>query len=130
MDWTLAQGSNYYGTVGRSRRRLATYLTAIAIMGAVMIFSGGGNGPGFISPGDVTFQHAVVADCGGCHSAFDRPAASWVHAAIVGSAAARDSERCIACHKLGAAGRETHGLPARRLAALSARAREARSWPR
>jgi predicted CXXCH cytochrome family protein len=111
----------------RARRRLVSYLTAIAILGVVMIFSGGGKGPGFISPGDVTIQHAVVADCGGCHSAFDRPAASWIHAAIVESAATRDSERCLACHKLGAAGRETHGLPAERLAALNARAREAKS---
>lgn len=114
----------------RARRRLATYLTVIAILGVVMIFSGGGNGPGFISPGDVTFQHAVVADCAGCHGAFDLPAASWVHAAVVGSAATRDSERCITCHKLGPEGRETHGLPAGRLAALSARAREGQSGER
>jgi len=59
------------------------------------------DGPTFINPGPLTFQHSQIQDCVGCHAAFDKGPTSWVHAAFAENTIISDSKRCIACHDQG-----------------------------
>jgi len=76
------------------------------------------DGPTFINPGPLTFQHSQIQDCVGCHAAFDKGPTSWVHAAFAENTIISDSKRCIACHDQGNNNLRAHSLPPAQIKAL------------
>jgi predicted CXXCH cytochrome family protein len=73
----------------------------------------------FIDPGELSFQHAELTDCGTCHTAFHGGMSGWWRAALSDDVAKDDSQPCIACHKMGDRGLLPHSLPADELQARS-----------
>ena len=106
-----------------ARRRLTTGWVVALTVGMLLFFLGGSTGPAFVEPGALTFQHAEMKSCAGCHTAFDDGMSSWLHAAFAESNELRDSNRCLACHVLGKFALESHGMSRKRLAAFTEGAR-------
>ena len=105
-----------------AKRGVLSRWTTALTLGALLVALGGSTMPAIITPGAVTFMHGEGIACAGCHAAFQRPLAEWPLAAFAESRPAADSGRCLACHRLGDNGIETHSLPHDRLAELTAEA--------
>ena len=94
----------------RARVRVTRNWVLAVSVGLLLLAVAGPLAPVLLNPGDVTFQHSEVADCGGCHTAFEKGAAAWPMAAFAHSAKVTDSQTCIACHDLGENSLNPHGL--------------------
>ena len=102
-----------------ARRRLTTGWVLALTVGVLLFFLGSSTGPAFVEPGPLTFQHAEVKTCAGCHTVFDQGMSSWLHAAFAEANELRDSNRCLTCHDLGKLALEPHGMSPKRLAAFT-----------
>ena len=102
-----------------ARRRLTTGWVLALTVGLLLFFLGGSTGPAFVEPGPLTFQHAEVKTCAGCHTVFDKGMSSWLHAAFTEANELRDITRCLACHDLGNLAVEPHGMSPKRLASFT-----------
>ncbi len=101
-------------------RRGAVTKWVVAVIAALMVFIlAGSHRVALIDPGELSFQHAELSECGSCHSAFNHGLAGWWQAAWSESTAVDDSKPCIACHKMGDRGLLPHGLPVSEMAELS-----------
>ena len=72
-----------------------------------------------IDPGELSFQHAGLTDCGSCHQAFHQGMVGWWHAAWSEDVATDDSKPCISCHAMGDRGLMQHSQSAEVTSALS-----------
>ncbi len=96
----------------RGRRGGVSRWASVLTLGALLILLAGPTLPGFLSPGDLTFGHSKVENCGTCHAAFEGGRGAWLYAAFAPTGAGADSRRCLACHALGENALSVHGLPA------------------
>ncbi|MFQ5763951.1 MAG: hypothetical protein ACE5GT_03395 [Rhodospirillales bacterium] len=103
----------------RARPKAMGRRVAALTFGLLLILLAGSGGPAFIDPGPITFQHAGVKDCGGCHTAFSKGATAWVRAAFAENTDVDDSKLCLACHDLGQNVFQPHSLSPFQLAALT-----------
>jgi hypothetical protein len=91
----------------------------IALLAGILVFvMAGADRAAFVSPGELSFQHAELTDCGGCHAAFHEGIAGWWRAAWSEDSAEAASAPCINCHKMGSRGLLPHSLPAAEMAVL------------
>lgn len=88
------------------RRRLARWVLALTV-GVLALGLGGPSVQSFVEPGARTFAHSQIGECAECHAAADIGPSGWLAAALHDSA---DGERCLACHDVGEATFEPHGL--------------------
>lgn len=95
----------------RARRGVTARWIFVVIIGALLGLGGSTVGSDFLSPGEVTFQHSGIEQCGDCHSAFAAGPTTWLGAAFSESTAAEDSKLCLSCHNLGVDGTNPHSLP-------------------
>ena len=103
----------------RARRGVVTKWV-VAMVAALLIFVlAGSNRTALINPGDLSFQHAELLDCGSCHGAFHEGVTGWLRAAWSDDVAVDDSKPCITCHKMGDKGLLPHSLPQEKMAVLS-----------
>ena len=101
-------------------RRGAVMRWVFALVAGVLIFILASSfRTDFINPGELSFQHAELTDCGTCHSAFHDGLSGWWRAAFSDDVAQDDSKPCVTCHKMGARAFLPHSLPAEELAARS-----------
>ena len=100
-------------------RATRNWVVAISI-GFLLLVVGGPLAPVLLNPGNLTFQHSEVADCSGCHTAFEKGIVAWPMAAFAHSAKESDSKLCIACHDLGANSFNPHGIETAALTSLTA----------
>ena len=106
----------------RARVRVTRNLVLAVSVGLLLLAIAGPLMPVLINPGDITFQHSEVSDCGGCHTVFEKGAAAWPIAAFEHSTKVPESQLCIACHDLGANSLNPHGLQATELNFSTAKA--------
>ena len=103
----------------RARRGAVVRWVLALSVGLLIFVMASGYRTGFISPGELSFQHAELADCGVCHGAFHEGVLGWWRAAWSEDVAVDDSKPCISCHKMGARGLLPHSLPAGALEAMA-----------
>jgi len=72
-----------------------------------------------INPGQLSFQHAGLSDCGSCHQAFHQGVVGWWQAAWSENVALDDSKPCISCHAMGDHGLLPHSQSDEVMSALS-----------
>lgn len=95
----------------RARRAVVTRWVLAVLIGLVLLVLASGYRTDFINPGDLSFQHSALADCGSCHVNFHEGVTGWLRAAWSVNNAKADSEPCIACHKMTDRGLLPHNLP-------------------
>lgn len=101
-------------------RRGAVVRWAIAMVAGLMILMlAGSYRADFVNPGELSFQHAELTDCGTCHAAFHQGLMGWWRAAWSDNVAIEDSKPCITCHKMGERGLLPHGVTSASLQAMS-----------
>lgn len=101
-------------------RRGAVTKWVVAMIAALMVFIlASSHRTTLINPGELSFQHAELENCGACHTAYGQGIEGWWKAAWSDSVAVDDSKSCIACHKMGERGLLPHSLPVDEMAALS-----------
>ncbi|MBT3493997.1 MAG: hypothetical protein HN461_17045 [Rhodospirillaceae bacterium] len=103
----------------RARRGAVTKWLLALVAGLMIFLLAGEYRAAFINPGELSFQHAELNDCGSCHAAFHKGLAGWWRAAWSDNIAMDDSKPCISCHKMGQRGLLPHGLPVAEMQALS-----------
>jgi hypothetical protein len=69
----------------------------------------------FLSPGDLTYQHAQISDCNTCHKVFDRGISGWIHQAFNASNIIDTNPACLKCHQFGEYAAEAHSLERQQL---------------
>jgi hypothetical protein len=92
------------------KRSLAIKWVTIATLGILLFLVNGNNKHHFISPGELTYQHANNTECSDCHLVFDKGFTGWVHQALNSVNIIDSNEQCINCHELGEHADEAHGL--------------------
>ena len=100
-------------------RRGAVVSWVLALVAGIMVFAmAGGYRAAFIDPGELSFQHAELTDCGSCHAVFHQGMAGWWRAAWSEDGTFEDSRPCNTCHKMGERGLLPHNLPVEEMQAL------------
>ncbi len=103
----------------RARRGAVMRWLLAVVTGVLILVLASGYRTAFIDPGDLSFQHFALADCGSCHVAYHKGVVGWLRAAWSDNNAVEDSKPCIACHRMADRGLLPHSLPAGSLDALS-----------
>ncbi|NQV61805.1 MAG: hypothetical protein HQ502_19215, partial [Alphaproteobacteria bacterium] len=104
----------------RARRGAVTRWVLAVVTGLVILVLASGYRTAFINPGDLSFQHSALADCGSCHVSFHEGVTGWLRTAWSDNNATADSKPCITCHKMTGRGLLPHSLPVETLQKLSA----------
>ncbi|MBT4042946.1 MAG: hypothetical protein HOF11_05520 [Rhodospirillaceae bacterium] len=104
----------------RARRGAVVRWVLAVVTGLVILVLASDYRTAFIDPGDLSFQHSALADCGSCHVAFHEGITGWLRAAWSDNNALEDSKPCIACHRMADSGLLPHSLPSEALHGLSA----------
>lgn len=107
----------------RAKRGRAVRWTVLVTLGLLILALQGPPRDAVLSPGDLSAQHAGVADCAGCHTtaeSSDGPA-GWVRAAFDPPVPEDhgDGAKCLSCHALGEHPFNPHGAGQARLASAS-----------
>ncbi|MDA1099015.1 MAG: hypothetical protein O2967_08515 [Proteobacteria bacterium] len=103
----------------RGRRGAVMRWLLAVVAGLLILVLAGGYRTAFINPGELSFQHAELTDCGSCHAAFHEGVRGWLRAAWSDNIVMDESKPCMACHKMAGRGQLVHSLPAESLQALS-----------
>ncbi|MBT4488415.1 MAG: hypothetical protein HOC72_12790 [Rhodospirillaceae bacterium] len=103
----------------RARRGAVTRWVVALVMALMVFVLAGSNRTAVIDPGELSFQHAELVNCGTCHSAFQHGIMGWWRAAWSTKTAIDDSQSCLNCHDMGKGGLLPHSLPAGEMAVLS-----------
>ncbi|MDH3581286.1 MAG: cytochrome c3 family protein, partial [Hyphomicrobiales bacterium] len=90
----------------------------IGIVALVVAYAG--NTHHFMA-GPLSTKHGSLGECSDCHSNVSQGPLGWLHSAITASNPRKDAENCQACHKMGRAGLNPHGIELARLEAYSKR---------
>ena len=102
----------------RSRRARAARWLVLAVIGVMASIVGGTALRPWVSPGPISFHHAMVEDCTSCHATFGAGPIDWVHKAFAPSDPAAEAKQCTVCHALGTDALVAHSLRPAQLAAL------------
>lgn len=107
-------------------RRRVTRMAVVVMIGLVLIAVQGGERDALLSPGPLTFQHAVVGGCAGCHDGFDAGPTGWAKIAFGLSEPVHGDRACHTCHDLGPHAERAHSRPPAVTAALTRQAEQHR----
>lgn len=102
----------------RVRRGRAARWLVLAVIGVMASIVGGTSLRPWVSPGPISFHHAMVEDCTACHATFGAGPIAWVHKAFAPSDPAAEARQCTVCHALGTDSLAAHNLRPTQLAAL------------
>lgn len=102
----------------RVRRGRAARWLVLAVIGVMATIVGGTSLRPWVSPGPISFHHAMVEDCTSCHATFGAGPIDWVHKAFAPSDPAAEAKQCTVCHALGTDALVAHSLRPAQLAAL------------
>lgn len=105
----------------RNKRGQLVRWTVALTIGLLLLLIAGSYGNQFISPGDLTAQHAEISDCAGCHSADETKPAGWLHSAFTAYNEMSDSKNCLSCHKMGENAFKPHNQTPISIAEMTAR---------
>ncbi len=105
----------------RLKRGRATRWFGAVVIGLLLFLIASPYGEEFISPGQLTAQHADITDCQGCHSAEETKPAGWIHAAFMSFNEMTDSKNCLSCHAMGDNAFKPHSQPVASIAEMTAR---------
>ena len=94
-------------------------LGGVAILGLVAAFFLA-NGTSFLMPGPLSSVHGAIEQCSACHTTTGQSKVSWIKG-FVTPAPHRDSEACIACHKMNDNAFNSHSTSTARLNASTKR---------
>ncbi len=104
----------------RSQRKLAVVLVVALTLGAILIALGLPSRNQTFNPGPVIAQHAADGiSCDRCHTTAQLTSSAWLASAFTTSSTHASSERCMACHNLGAQPMQPHGLKAEELSLIT-----------
>ncbi len=109
-----------YDNIRMVEARDSTRWVLAVVAGLLVLVLASGYRTAFINPGELSFQHSALADCGSCHVEYHKGVVGWMRAAWSQDNALEDSKPCITCHKMTDRGLLPHNLPAADLQALSA----------
>lgn len=101
----------------RSRQDTLAAWFGVAVLGVVLAVISFSPDTRLLMPGPLSTSHSSVQDCAGCHANVGEGQFGWLHALVSPSNPARDSETCVACHKVGKGSMSPHGLTPRVLQA-------------
>lgn len=111
----------------RTTRGRTVIWALVATIGFLAIALAGGRQDNMPMPGPMTAAHTSVSDCKSCHATVHATGGSWIKAAFGTVDTGTETERCLACHKLGPAPANPHGLTDKKLAAMTRMAAARRS---
>lgn len=94
----------------RYKRSVTVKWACVVTLGILIFFVYGGNSQSFISPGDLTYQHAKNADCRDCHEVFHKGVSGWVHQAFNAVNILDNNAQCLSCHQFNENAAKAHGL--------------------
>jgi hypothetical protein len=95
----------------RHKRTVTIKWLCALTLGLLLFFIDSDNKQQFLSPGDLTYQHAQISKCSTCHKVFDRGISGWIHQALNASSILDTNQQCLSCHQFGEHAAEAHSLP-------------------
>lgn len=117
-----------------ARRKIFSICSAGYVLGLLLLVFGRDSASrnSLMSPGELTLQHHSSRQrCSDCHTQADLSIDGMTGAGVDSESATpvaiRDSQKCVACHNLGASPLNPHALPASQIAHLTSTAKSAGS---
>ncbi len=103
----------------RYKRIFALKWACVVAIGILIFFIFSANKEHFLSPGDLTYQHAKNADCIDCHEVFNKSLSGWAHQALNSVNILDNNKQCLTCHQFSDSANYAHGLPEAELKAVA-----------
>lgn len=103
----------------RYKRSITLKSACTVALGLLIFFIYSGNSQNFLSPGELTYQHAKNADCIDCHEVFNKGVSGWVHQAFNAVNMLDNNAQCLSCHQFNESANYAHGLPEAELKAVA-----------
>ncbi len=95
----------------RYKRSLAIKWCTVVTLAILLVFVSSESNQQFISPGDLTYQHANNTDCSSCHTVFKQGITGWIHKAFSADNILENNTQCLNCHQFGVNAADAHSLP-------------------